>query len=84
MQVLHLTLYPCVPIAVVGDRVVDLLLVVVVRVRGREAWIDVLRNDTELFVSARGKAQEVSLFQGPILVQGSTNKVGAVRKVWGV
>ena len=84
MQVFHLALNPGVLfIALMVHRVVTFLSFIL-GVGSREARIDILRDDAQLFVSASGKARQIRLFKGAILVQCTADKVGAVWKIMGV
>jgi hypothetical protein len=84
MQVLHFTLEELIRIAVVMNRIEDLSVVFLLWLRGREARVNVLGNDTKLLVASSCKARKVGFFKRAILIQSTTHEIGAVRKVGGI
>jgi hypothetical protein len=65
----------------VGSIHIDILFIFLVKVRSREARVNVLRDDAKLLVSAGSEARQVSILDGPILIQSAADKVSAVRQV---
>ena len=78
MQVFHLPVHADILVALMVDRIENLLFIVL-KIGGWEARVDILRNHTELLISAGDNIGEIRLFERPVLVQGTTDEVGAVR-----
>ncbi|TFA99399.1 hypothetical protein CCMA1212_008862 [Trichoderma ghanense] len=79
--ILHGSVDPGVIVAVRSSGV-DILVILFLKVRSREAGVNVLRNDAELLVSAGGEAGEVGILNRAIFVQRAADEVGAVGQVW--
>jgi hypothetical protein len=59
------------------------VFVLILRIGGWEAGVNILGNDTKLLVATSGHTRQVSLLERAIFVQCTTHKVGTVRKIDG-
>lgn len=79
MQILELAMEPEMVFWLVAR---GLFLVLVTRLVGWEAWVDVLRDEEQLLPSSGSQAGHVGILERSVLIQSAADEVCAVWQFW--